>query len=36
MQALKKPPGIESDAFKSAKFDELAGKSRRARVVNQD
>lgn len=26
MCILKKPPGIESDAYKSAKWDELAGK----------
>ncbi len=26
MCMLKKPPGIESDAYKSAKWDELAGK----------
>ena len=26
MCTLKKPPGIESDAYKSAKWDELAGK----------
>ena len=26
MGMLEKPPGIESDAYKSAKWDELAGK----------